>query len=95
MANATVAQLITRQSVAADLAAARVEAAQSARWMAAINRAALNLEAFRHVLSGVGTRTEIRRARYGPLAGVRGAALLAGHELEAERTHDGRAAAAR
>jgi glucokinase len=41
-------------------------------------------EAFRYVLSGVGTRTEIRRARYGPLAGVRGAALLAGQELEAE-----------
>ena len=42
-------------------------------------------EAFRYVLSGVGTRTEIRRARYGPLAGVRGAALLASHELEADR----------
>jgi len=42
-------------------------------------------EAFRFVLSGVGTRTEIRRARYGPLAGVRGAALLAAHELEAEQ----------
>ena len=52
-------------------------------------------EAFRYVLSGVGTRTEIRRARYGPLAGVRGAALLAGHELEADRTHEAREAAAR
>ncbi len=45
-------------------------------------------EAERFRLNGVGTRTEIRRARYGPLAGVRGAALLAGHELEADRTHD-------
>ncbi|MDP2712176.1 MAG: ROK family protein, partial [Solirubrobacteraceae bacterium] len=35
-------------------------------------------EAMRYRLTGVGTRTEIRRARYGPLAGVRGAALLAG-----------------
>jgi glucokinase len=52
-------------------------------------------EAFRYVLSGVGTRTEIRRARYGPLAGVRGAALLAGQELEAERAHEARGAAAR
>ena len=51
-------------------------------------------EAFRHVLTGVGTRTEIRRARYGPLAGVRGAALLAGHELEADRAEDLRGAAA-
>ena len=52
-------------------------------------------EAFRYVLTGVGTRTEIRRARYGPLAGVRGAALLAGHELEADRAEDAREAAAR
>ena len=42
-------------------------------------------EAGRYRLTGVGTRTEIRRARYGPHAGVRGAALLAGHEFEAER----------
>jgi len=33
------------------------------------------------VLPGVGTRTEIRIARSGPEAGVRGAALLAGQEL--------------
>jgi glucokinase len=52
-------------------------------------------EAFRYVLTGVGTRTEIRRARYGPLAGVRGAALLAGQELELERAHEAREAAAR
>src|SRR5215210_2550116 len=36
----------------------------------------------RFVLRGVGTRTEIRLARYGPQAGVRGATLLAGQELE-------------
>ncbi len=37
----------------------------------------------RFVLPGVGERTEIRLARHGPNAGVLGAALLAGHELEA------------
>ncbi len=52
-------------------------------------------EAFRFVLSGVGTRTEIRRARYGPLAGVRGAALLAAHELEADRADEAAQAATR
>ena len=36
------------------------------------------------VLPGVGTRTEICLARTGPEAGVRGAALLAGLELEME-----------
>jgi glucokinase len=36
----------------------------------------------RFVLPGVGERTEIRLARHGPKAGVLGAALLAGHELE-------------
>ncbi|HYF24553.1 MAG TPA: ROK family protein [Baekduia sp.] len=34
----------------------------------------------RFVLPGVGTRTQIRLARWGPSAGVRGAALLAGQE---------------
>jgi glucokinase len=37
----------------------------------------------RFVLPGVGEETEIRLARHGPRAGVLGAALLAGHELEA------------
>ncbi|MEA2251485.1 MAG: glucokinase [Solirubrobacteraceae bacterium] len=36
----------------------------------------------RFILPGVGTRTRIELARYGPQAGVRGAALLAGQELE-------------
>jgi glucokinase len=41
--------------------------------------------AARFVLPGVGTQTEIRLARYGPQAGVRGATLLAGQELELGR----------
>jgi glucokinase len=41
--------------------------------------------AARFVLNGVGTQTEIRLARYGPEAGVRDAALLAGQELEVLR----------
>jgi glucokinase len=39
----------------------------------------------RFILPGVGTRTEIRLARSGPQAGVRGAALLALTELEGEQ----------
>jgi glucokinase len=38
----------------------------------------------RFILPGVGTRTRIELARHGPEAGVRGAALLAGQELERE-----------
>jgi glucokinase len=38
--------------------------------------------ATRFILPGVGTQTRIELARYGPEAGVRGAALLAGQELE-------------
>ena len=41
--------------------------------------------AARFILEGVGTRTSIRLARYGPKAGVRGAALLAGQELDRSR----------
>jgi glucokinase len=41
--------------------------------------------AARFVVPGVGTRTDIRLARYGPQAGVRGATLLAGQELELGR----------
>ena len=36
------------------------------------------------MLTGVGTKTEIRQARYGSRAGVRGAALLAGQEATVE-----------
>jgi glucokinase len=41
--------------------------------------------AMRFVLPGVGTATEIRTARYGQEAGVLGAALMAGQELEREQ----------
>lgn len=41
--------------------------------------------AARYVIDGVGTKTEIRLARYGNDAGVRGAALLAAHELAADQ----------
>jgi glucokinase len=36
----------------------------------------------RFALPGAGSRTEIRLARHGPEAGVRGAALLAAQELQ-------------
>ncbi len=45
MANATVAQSINRQTVAAALREARIQAAEHQSWINAINRAALNLEA--------------------------------------------------
>ncbi len=48
--------------------------------------------AMRFVLRGVGTGTEIRAARYGPEAGVLGAALMAGQELS--RSHPTRPALA-
>jgi glucokinase len=51
-------------------------------------------EAARYLLPGCGTRTQIQQARYGPLAGVRGAALLAGQELEFELEQATREAAA-
>lgn len=42
--------------------------------------------AWRYTLPGVGTKTEIRGARYGPEAGVLGAAVMAGQELALEQT---------
>jgi len=45
MANASVAQSISRQTVAAALREARIQAAEHRAWINAINRAALNLEA--------------------------------------------------
>jgi glucokinase len=41
----------------------------------------------RFFLPGVGTATEIRLARYGPRAGVLGAALMAGQERAHEKEH--------
>jgi glucokinase len=48
------------------------------------------METARHfVVTGAGTRTEVRIARSGPQAGVRGAALLARQELALERERIG------
>lgn len=41
-----------------------------------------------YTITGGGTKTEIRRARYGRTAGVRGAGLLAGLELANDRGQD-------
>jgi glucokinase len=43
-----------------------------------------------YVMPGVGTKTRITLARYANKAGMRGAALLAGQELAAERGEDAR-----
>ncbi len=67
MANASVAQSISRQTVAAALAAARTEAAEHRAWMNAINRAALNLEACPWAFDGETLRiasATTRGARY-------------------------------
>ncbi len=45
MANATVAQSISRQTVAAAIRQARIEAAEHQAWITAINKAAVELEA--------------------------------------------------
>ncbi|HSH79780.1 MAG TPA: hypothetical protein VLA19_14745 [Herpetosiphonaceae bacterium] len=45
MANASIAQSISRRTVALALRAARTEAAEHQAWINAINRAAVNLEA--------------------------------------------------
>ncbi len=52
MANASVAQAINRQTVAAALRLARIEAAEHQAWITAINKAALNLEAAPWVFDG-------------------------------------------
>src|SRR5687768_2432957 len=52
MADATVAQSINRQTVAAALQLARTEAAEHRAWINALNRAALNLEACRWQFDG-------------------------------------------
>ena len=56
MANSTVAQSINRQTVAAALKQARIEAAEHTAWINAINRAALNLEACTWVFDGEALR---------------------------------------
>ncbi len=44
MANATIAQSISRQTVAAAIRQAKVEAAEHQQWITAINKASINLE---------------------------------------------------
>ncbi len=58
MANSTVAQAVNRQSVAAALRDARAKCAASQRWLNAVNRAALNLEALRWSFDGDTLRIE-------------------------------------
>jgi hypothetical protein len=58
MANASIAQAVNRQTVAAALSAARTEAAEHQAWINAINRAALNLEACRWQFDGEVLRIE-------------------------------------
>src|SRR3954470_14247805 len=52
MANASIAQAVNRQSVALALRDARAKCAASQRWLNAVNRAALNLEACRWSFDG-------------------------------------------
>jgi hypothetical protein len=52
MSNASVTALINRQTVAAALRQARIEAAEHHAWINAINRAALNLEAVAWAFDG-------------------------------------------
>ncbi len=58
MANATVAQAVNRQTVALALRDARAKCAASHRWLNALNRAALNLEAVRWQFDGDTLRVE-------------------------------------
>ena len=58
MANATVAQAVNRQTVALALRDARAKCAASHRWLNAVNRAALNLEAVRWQFDGDTLRVE-------------------------------------
>ena len=67
MANATVAQQVNRQTVAAALRQARIDAAEHAAWINAINKAALELEASSWAFDGdtlrIASRT-IKGTRY-------------------------------
>jgi len=58
MANATVAAAVNRQTVALALRDARAKCAASHRWLNAVNRAALNLEAVRWQFDGDTLRVE-------------------------------------
>ena len=58
MANASIAQAVNRQTVALALRDARAKCAASHRWLNAVNRAALNLEAVRWQFDGDTLRVE-------------------------------------
>jgi hypothetical protein len=58
MANASIAQAVNRQTVALALRDARAKCAASHRWLNAVNRAALNLEAVRWAFDGDTLRVE-------------------------------------
>jgi len=58
MANASIAQAVNRQTVALALRDARTKCAASRRWLNAVNRAALNLEAVRWQFDGDTLRVE-------------------------------------
>ena len=66
MANASIAQSINRQTVAAALRQARIDAAEHRAWMNAINKAALELEATSWTFDGETLRIASRTssARY-------------------------------
>ena len=52
MANATIVAHVTRETVGAALRQARIDSAHSLRWLNAVNRAALDLEACRWAFDG-------------------------------------------
>ena len=83
MANASIAQSINRQTVAAALAAARTEAQEHRLWITAINRAALNLEACPWAFDG-----ETLRIASATTRGTRYTVTLDGCECKAAQ--DGR-----
>ena len=58
MANASIAQAVNRSSVALALRDARAKCAASQRWLNAVNRAALNLEACKWTFDGDTLRVE-------------------------------------
>jgi len=58
MANASIAQAVNRQTVAQALRDARAKCGASNRWLNALNRAALNLEAVRWQFDGDTLRVE-------------------------------------
>jgi hypothetical protein len=58
MANSSIAQAVTREQVGAALRQARIDCAHSIRWLNAVNRAALDLEACRWMFDGDALKME-------------------------------------